>query len=145
MAIYLDTSALVPIYSPEPSSDKVFKAIIRLNEALIFTPLQRHELKNAIRVRVFRKEISERERYEAFKEIESDLEDGTLEHHSVSWTELFREADHIGAAHTEATGIRSFDLLHISLAKLLKPSSFLTLDVLQAQVARKIGLKVALL
>jgi hypothetical protein len=48
-------------------------AWVEQGEPLPFTPLHRHELRNAIRLRVFRGEITPEQRKLAFQEIESDL------------------------------------------------------------------------
>lgn len=39
-------------------------------------------------------------------------------------------------------GVRSFDLLHVGLAMVLKTTEFLTLDARQAELARAAGLRV---
>jgi hypothetical protein len=44
----------------------------RAREPLPFTPLHRHEFRNAFRLRVFRGEITPEQRKLAFLEIESD-------------------------------------------------------------------------
>jgi hypothetical protein len=42
-------------------------------DPLPFTPLHRHELKNALRLAVFRKEIDAKRRKAAFADIDSDV------------------------------------------------------------------------
>ena len=49
-------------------------------DPLPFTPLHRHELRNALRLAVFRKEIDTERRDAAFADIDSDLADGILAH-----------------------------------------------------------------
>jgi len=114
----------------------------RATEPLPFTALQRHELRNAVRLRVFRGEITAEQRKEAFREIDSDLADGILAHTTIPWTDAFREAESLAATHTERFGVRSFDLLHVALAVTLGATEFLTFDTRQAALARAAGLKV---
>lgn len=111
-------------------------------EPLLFTPLHRHELRNAIRLRVFRGEITAEQRKLAFQEIESDLADNILVHIPIPWTDTFRESEDLGAIHTEKLGLRSFDLLHVGLALTLKATEFLTYDTRQASLAKAARLKV---
>lgn len=111
-------------------------------DPLPFTPLHRHELRNALRLAVFRQEIDGARRQAAFEDIESDLEDGTLLHIPIPWTTAFREADQLGKEHTEALGVRGVDLLHAGIAKALKMREFLTFDSRQAALARAAGFKV---
>ena len=67
MPAYADTSFLVAVYSPQPDSIKALSWMQRAREALPFTPLHRPELRNAIRLRVFRGEITADQRKEAFR------------------------------------------------------------------------------
>ncbi len=142
MPAYADTSFLARIYTPHADSTKALTWMQRASEALPFTPLHRHELRNAVRLRVFRGEITAKQRQEAFREVDADLADAILAHTPIPWTDTFREAEHLAAAHTEALGVRSFDLLHVALAAALGATEFLTFDVRQAALAKAAGLKV---
>ncbi len=142
MPVYADTSFLVAVYSPEPGSINALGIMQRLREPLPFTPFHRHELRNGIRLRVFRKEITVEQRKAAFAEIDSDLQEEILAHTPISWTNTFRQAEDLAASHTETLGVRSFDLIHVSLALVLGATDFLTFDTRQAALARTAGLKV---
>ena len=142
MPAYADTSFLAAVYSLEAGSIKALGLMQRLREPLPFTPFHRHELRNGIRLRVFRKEISVEQRKATFQEIDSDLEESVLAHTSISWTDTFREAEELAAKHTETLGVRSFDLLHVGLAIALGATEFLTFDARQASLAKAAGLKV---
>jgi hypothetical protein len=74
--------------------------------------------------------------------IESDLAEGILAHIQVPWTDTFREAETLAENYVEQLGIRSFDLLHVGLARVLKATDFLTFDSRQAQLAKAVGFKV---
>lgn len=140
MPAYADSSFLVRIYTPHSDSHKALAWMQRARDPLPFTPFHRHELRNGIRLRVFRGEISVEQRKRAFEEIESDLADNVLLHTPVAWTDAFREAEKLAAAHTETLGVRSFDLLHVGLALTLGAEEFLTFDIRQAKLAEAAGL-----
>ena len=142
MPAYADTSFLARIYTPHADSAKALAWMQRAMQALPLTPLHRHELRNAIRLRVFRGGITAEQRKDAFREIESDLADNILSHTPIPWTDTFREAENLAAAHTEALGVRSIDLLHVGLAVTLKATEFLTFDTRQAVLAKAAGFKV---
>ena len=93
MPSYADTSFLVRAYTPHADSQKALRWLQRAREPLLFTPLHRHELLNAIRLRVFRGEITTEQRLMAFQEIESDLAENILAHTPIPWTEAFRESE----------------------------------------------------
>ena|SRR5438105_10390893 len=139
---YADPSFLVGVYSPEPDSVKALQWLQRHREPLPFTPFHRHEVRNAIRLRVFRGDITPEQRKRAFEEIEEDLTDGILVHTTVPWTNAFRESEDLAAAHNETLGVRSIDLLHVGLALSLKTKEFLTFDTRQAKLAKAAGLRV---
>lgn len=143
MPTYADTSFLVPAYSPEEDSLMVLKWLQRAREALPFTPIHRLELRTALRLRVFRGEITPEQRKQSFHEIDSDMNNGVLTHVAVSWTDAFREAEALAATHVEELGVRSMDLLHVALARTLGAKRFLTLDSKQKLFANVAGLKVA--
>jgi predicted nucleic acid-binding protein len=139
---YADSSFLVAAYSPEEDSLKALAYLQKATESLPFTPLHRHEVRNAIRLRVFRGEVTADQRKQALQEMESDLSDGTLIHQPIPWTDVFREAEELGEAHTETFGTRGIDLLHVGLARVLKAVEFLSFDTRQAVLAEAAGLRV---
>jgi predicted nucleic acid-binding protein len=142
MPAYADTSFLTRIYTPHTNSARALSWLQRATEALPFTPLHRHELRNAIRLSVFRREIIAEQRKAAFREIDADLAEGILAHTAIPWTDTFREAESLAALHTETLGLRSFDLLHVGLAITLGATEFLTFDTRQATLAKAAGLKI---
>ena len=142
MKTYADTSFLVRIYLTQSDSPKALALMSGFRDPLPFTPLHRHELRNALRLAVFRREIDAERRKLAFQDIESDLEDAILAHAPIPWTDAFRDADKLGAAHTESMGVRAIDLLHAGIALALGATEFLTFDFRQAALAKAAGLKV---
>ena len=114
----------------------------RAKDPLPFTPVHRLELRNALRLRVFRGEITAEQRRLAFQEIEADLDAAVLMHTPIPWTDAFRASEDLGAAHTEKRGVRSIDLLHLGIALAWKATEFLTFDNRQAELAKAAGLRV---
>ena len=142
MSVYADTSFLVAAYSPEPESMRVLAWLQSARHPLPFTPLHRLEVRNAIRLRVFRDEITPDQRQQAFQEIESDLADGVLEHAAIPWMDTLREAEDLAATNAEKLGVRSMDLLHVGLAVTLRATEFFSFDTRQTALAKAAGLKV---
>lgn len=137
-----DTSFLARIYLTQSDSPKALAFMRGFRDALPFTPLHRHELRNALRLAVFRKQIDPERRNAAFADIDSDLSDGILAHVPVAWTDAYREAELLGKTHTEALGIRGVDLLHVGIALTLGAKRFLTFDSRQMELAKAAGLNV---
>lgn len=142
MKAYADTSFLLRLYLTQTDSQKALAFMRNFRDPLPFTPLHRHELRNALRLAVFRKEIDAERRKAAFLDIESDLEDGILAHVPIAWTNAFRAAEQLGNDHTEVMGVRGVDLLHVGVAQALGLKEFLTFDTRQAELAKAAGFKV---
>ena len=141
MKTYADTSFLVSLYLFDTHTEKANALMKRQSEPLPFTPLHRHEFRNAIRLAVWRKELDVAQKREIFRLIELDLKEGFLLHQPVAWSDAFREAERIGESQTEATGLRATDLLHLGAAFALEASGFLTFDATQRKAATGAGLK----
>ncbi len=142
MRAYADTSFLARVYLPHANSAKALAWMQRATEALPFTPLHRHELRNAVRLSVFRREITVGQRKAAFREMERDLAEAILAHTPIPWTDAFRQAEKLAVRHTETLGVRSIDLLHVALAMTLGATEFLTFDDRQRALAKAAGLSV---
>ncbi len=142
MVIYPDTSFLVSLYIDEDHSKSSEDYADTLHDPLVFTPFHRLEFRTAIRVRVFRNELTISQMTHILHQIDEDLLDGLLRHTPLSWAETLREAERLGAAHLTVTGVRSGDLLHISSAVVLGAREFVTFDQRQTKLARRAGLKV---
>jgi hypothetical protein len=80
MTAYADSSFLARVYTPHVDSDKAPAWMPKARDPLPFTPLHRLELRNAVRLRVFRGELNPEQRELAFQEIESDLDPAVLAH-----------------------------------------------------------------
>lgn len=142
MKAYADASFLVRLYLTQSDSQKALAFMRDFRDPLPFTPLHQHELRNALRLAVFRKEIDAERRKAAFQDIESDLADGILAHVTIAWTNAFREAEQLGEDHTEVMGVRGVDLLHVGVAQALGLKEFLTFNSRQAELAKAAGFKV---
>lgn len=142
MSVYADTSFLVAAYSPEPESMRVLAWLQCARHPLPFTPLHRLEVRNAIRLRVFRGEITPDQREQAFHEIESDLAGAVLEHVAVPWIDTLREAEELAVTHAEKLGVRSMDLLHVGLAITIGATEFFSFDTRQTALAKAAGLNI---
>lgn len=141
MKAYADTSFLVSLYVSDAHSEKANAWMKRQTEPLPFTPLHRHEVRNAIRLAVWRKEIDGAERQQVLRLIDADLKQGFFTHQPVAWMDAFREADRIGEMQTELTGLRATDLLHLGIASSLEATEFLSFDATQRKAAIGAGLR----
>lgn len=137
--VYADTSFLVSLYVQDANSGP---AVSLASGALplYLTPLVEHEMRNAIRLCFFRRQISSSQREKALHEMESDKTAGVLHATPLDWPKVLKHAEQLGRRHTESLGARGMDILHIASALALKSQRFLTFDERQKELARLAGL-----
>ncbi len=142
MVTYADTSFLLSLYTADANHAAAIEQLKRIKAAMPFTPLQRHELRNAVRLQVFRKDITERDRDAVLRNIDADVKDGFLVETGLPWVSVFAEAETLSADHAERLGTRGMDILHVAAARAIGAHDFLTFDGRQKTLAAKAGLKV---
>jgi predicted nucleic acid-binding protein len=142
MVVYADTSFLFSLYGNDANSPQARPIGDALKAPLAFTPLHRHELRNAFRLAVFRRVMTPERCQSVLAEIEADTLTGALVECPVAWAEVFEQAEALSAAHTAAIGTRATDVLHVASASALGSKEFLTFDTKQKALAHKAGMKV---
>jgi phosphoenolpyruvate carboxylase len=119
VVIYPDTSFLFSLYVEEASTSIAEAYADELTEPLTFTPFHRLELRTALRLRAFRKEINLDDLRLALQRSDEALTCGFLRHTPLAWTDALREAERLSEAHLTEIGVRSGDLLHVASAVVL--------------------------
>jgi predicted nucleic acid-binding protein len=142
--VYADTSFLVSLYVQDANTARAVVAVESGTTPLVFTPLIRHELRNALRLCVFRRQITAAQRESALHDMEADAEAGVLHVAPVDWPKAFTHAERLGRMHSEALGTRGMDVLHVACALALRAKRFATYDERQRQLAELAGLEVGL-
>jgi len=142
MLAYADTSFLLSLYGQDANSAAAQAVAATIKSPLTFTPLLRHEARNAIRLALFRKDITPAEVSTVLDAIEADTQTGALVETPVAWAEVYAEAEALSAAHTERLGTRALDVLHVASAAALGVKEFFTFDARQKALAVKVGMKV---
>jgi len=137
LKVYLDSSAIVKLYAPESDTAAVAEYVRGLTDPLPFSHLHEIEVKNALRLKVFRREADSRKISRSIRAIERDAAMQILKRPELNWPGVFRRAEELSKKFSSRSGSRSLDLLHIASCLLLECRKFLTFDDRQAAVARK--------
>lgn len=145
MRCYADSSLLTALYIQEARSFKAVEIVNELVEPLLFTNLHRHEVRNAIRLSLFRSRISQAEYAAAIRMFDEHEQAGLLRISSLAWIDVFDRAETVSAAHSARLGTRALDVLHVASALILRADVFYTADQAQAALGRSAGLNVVLL
>ena len=144
MSVYVDTSFLGSLYLRDANSPAAFAWLKSHPRALAFTPLHRHELRNAIWLAAFRGLIPEPTARSALAEIERDVAAGSLHATPIAWADALHESERLGDMHTARLGVRSLDLLHLGVARTLGAKTLLTFDQRQLAAAKAAGFHLGL-
>lgn len=154
MRTYADSSFILRLITHETDSPQVIAEYRRLQSPkLFFLPLHALEVRNAILQRAFHQRRSmpsgerahvARERDAALARVEHLLARRALLDVALDLDTVIARAARLSKAHTERTGARAIDLLHVAGALSLESERFLTTDVRQAQLAKAKGMKVVL-
>lgn len=90
---YPGTSFLVSLHRPDTHHTAARLFLGRAGTIVIFTPLHRLEVRNALRNAVALEQMTPADCRLAFRQVDEDLRDGLLVHTPVAWTDAFRRAD----------------------------------------------------
>lgn len=145
MSIYLDSGVLVKFYVYESNSKEAIELIQSFEQPILFTRLHELEIKNGIRTKAFRREITSLQAEHSLKLIESDLSVSRLVRTALVWNDVYDQAESLSHQHAIRLGCRSLDILHVAAALTLKANQIITTDQRQGQLARAVNLQVMMI
>jgi predicted nucleic acid-binding protein len=135
--LYLDASALVKLYLPEPDSDAL-DAAIRGRSDLMVSDLAITEIISSISRRRREGILSPPSCVRLHRKILADIESGLYIKNDLM-PEVHREAERLLMA-IDDVALRAADALHLALASLSGASAIVTYDLRLAKAAIRIGL-----
>lgn len=141
MSAYFDSAVLIKLYVPEPNSRDAAAWVGQYAGPIIFTHLQENEVRNAIRLKAARREISDTQLRAALASVTADVEQGTLQRPAVDWGSAWQTAERLSHRYAHETLCRTLDALHVAVAQVLKIPNFVSLDERQRKLAAKAGLR----
>lgn len=152
MRAYADSSLILRLVTGEFGAQRAVAEYRRLGRpSLFFLPLHALEVENGIRQRAFherrvlpagqRARITQ-ERDAALARLLAWVTRGALKELVMDMDLAMDRARELSATHSEKTGARAIDLLHVACALLLESEVFLTSDQRQATLAKAEGLHV---
>jgi len=139
--VYFDPSALIPLYVEEPASAGIRAFVLRHSPAVLLNELQELELRNGIRQKVLRKDITEATGARSLRLLEDDCVAEIVMRKPVAWTPVYARAEELSRRLSARQVCRAFDLLHVTIAVVSGVKRFATMDQEQAKLAGAAGLK----
>ncbi len=137
--IYLDTSAFLKLYILEPGSPEVNSRVVAQDSPLPVWDLLEAEFTNALRLKVFWKEIIPEQADTQIALFHRRKQQGFYHVPEVDRGSLMSRFHELSRV-TPRLGCRTLDILHVACATLLAPATFLTFDARQRELARHAGL-----
>ena len=141
MTSYADTGFLCSLYAPDAHTRR---AVTRMRHQALPLPviwLHQLEFRNALRLRVFRGEITPSQRDASLNAMLADLASGVLAHAAPPLEDLTTHAERLSALHSGTLGTRTLDILHVAAALVLGLPEFLAFDHRQQALAAATGLR----
>jgi hypothetical protein len=142
MKAYADTAFLVSLHTRDANTRAAVERMKRQVVPLPWTWLHELDFRNAVRLRVFRREMELDQLAGALSDQRSDLDAGIYLAAKLYGSDVARESERLSGIFTKTLGTRSLDVLHVSHAVVLGVKEFLTFDTRQAALAKAAGFKV---
>lgn len=128
------------LYSPDANSAIAARTMQTSNGDRFVTTFGELEVANALRLRVFRKELTEEQTRASLRDFEKDLRDGIYQLRALPEA-VFERAHQLSRQTTPKLGTRTADLLHVAAALELDVEYLYSFDEHQRKLARTVRLK----
>ena len=139
--IYLDTSALIKLYLLEEGSEEVDRIVMGQDEPLPVWELQEAELVNALRLKVFWKDIELSDSEKLLDEFQKRKQRGFYFYPELDRSQLLPGFYKL-SEHTRELGCQTLDIMHVNCALQIQAEQFVSFDVKQCKLAELAGLNV---
>ena len=142
MDAYFDSAIIVKLYVQEATSPDAIRLVGSYVAPYVLTQWQELEVKNAIRLKAFRAEITAAEMNQSIAAFEQDIATGRWQRPAYTAATVEQKADELSAGHSTALGCRTLDIIHVAAALVLGATEFVTFDGRQGALAKQVGLTV---
>jgi predicted nucleic acid-binding protein len=142
MDTYFDSAIIVKLYVQEATSPDAVRLVGGYPAPYALTQWQALEVKNAIRLKTFRGEITAAEMNESIAALEQDITTGRWRHPTYTVSAVEQKAEELSAGHSATLGCRTLDIIHVAAALVIGARDFVTFDGRQGALAKQLGLTV---
>jgi predicted nucleic acid-binding protein len=142
MDSYFDSAIIVKLYVSEATSPAAIFLVAACIPPYCLTHWQALEVRNAIRLKAFRKEMTALEMNRSIAAFEQDIAIGRWQHPAYFAAAIEQKAEQLSANHSAVLGCRTLDIIHVAAAIVIGTQQFVTFDGRQAAMARQAGLTV---
>lgn len=142
MMAYFDSGVLVKLYLHETNSADATALVQSCPTPSPLTSWQELEVRTAVRLKVFRGEITAADLHTALGNLDSDIALGRWHQPHIKLQAVLHKAGVLSEQHAAAIGCRTLDIIHVAAAVVIEVTDFFTFDHRQSELARQAGLTV---
>jgi len=142
MNAYFDSAIIAKLYVQEVNSDDMVRLISTEAPPYAFTHWQEIEVRNALRLKRFRQEITREELQASLTAFDEDITAGLWRRPDYALAEVYERAAQLSANHAAVIGCRTLDIFHVAAALIIGTIHFFSLDERQRELAKREGLTV---
>src|ERR1043166_5006583 len=141
MDAYFDSAIIVKLYVQEATSADAIRLVGAYVAPYALTQWQTLEIKNAIRLKGFRDEITAAAMNQSIAAFGPDTATGRWQRPAYAAAPVEQRADELSAGHAATLGCRTLDIIHVAAALVLGIKEFVTFDGREGALAEKGGLR----
>ena len=142
MDAYFDSAIIVKLYVQEATSPDAIRLVGGYAAPYPLTTWQSLEVRNAIRLKAFRGEITSAEMNQSIAAFEQDIASGRWHRATYATAAIEQKTEDLSANHCAVLGCRTLDIIHVAAALVIGVKEFVTFDMRQGALAKQVGLTV---
>jgi predicted nucleic acid-binding protein len=142
MDAYFDSAIIVKLSVQEANSPDAIGLVAGYSAPYALTQWQALEVKNAIRLKSFRREITSAEMNQSIAAFEQDVRSGRWQRAAYTAAAVEQKAEELSASQSGILGCRTLDIIHVAAALVIGVREFVTFDGRQGVLAKQVGLTV---
>jgi predicted nucleic acid-binding protein len=142
MNVYFDSAIIAKLYVQEANSADAARLVSSDTTPYVLTHWQEIEVRNALRLKKFRSEITEGELRASLAAFDEDIAAGRWQRPNYALNEIHERAGQLSARHAAEIGCRTLDIFHVAAALIIGTLEFASFDERQRELAKREGLKV---
>lgn len=142
MNVYFDSAIIAKLYVQEANSANAVQLVSADTAPYVLTHWQEIEVRNALRLKLFRHEITAEELRASLAAFDEDISTGRWHRPSYTLAEVHDMAAQLSERHAATTGCRTLDIFHVAAALIIGTPEFASFDDRQRELAGREGLKV---
>lgn len=142
MDAYFDSAIIAKLFCLEANSGEAAALVAACEPPHPLTHLQAAEVRNALRLKQFRGEITAGQLRQSLDEFDHDIREGRWQMIAPDVHALFATVETLSAGHSPVLGCRTLDILHVAAAQLMGVKIFASFDQRQRRLAELAGLTI---